>query len=332
MEGAGPPASSSSQPAWAELVQARRRYLDSVCELMRRALPVKDRRSFGILYRDCLDAKEIVAWLVSGDFCQNSKEAVEIGRALQKQKYMVHIWGSHTVLVPFNDSTMYFRFTDKGLNARASESELAEAPRESRRQASRILLDGPQEEEGQEEAAAEEVDSESPSPCRDSETAGQPSSVPISKDSELPCSLDSRKECACQDTDIASSAGQIKLEAAEETSGKRAEEAALEDEEEQEQEVEERRQQHAQHQKQEQDQEEHNADRARRRRPTCEWVIPKSPTLAHEANRDQNEVKARLSTISFISGDGDAVAPSPTDAVKKKSVRIDLTGLRQESP
>lgn len=228
MEGGAP----SSPSSWSEVVEARRRYLDSICELMREAVPVKDRRSFGISYKDCLDAKEIVAWLLAGGFCCSNKDAVEIGRALQKQKYIVHIWGSHTVLVPFSDSSMYFQFTDKGMLAKAAPASPSQAPlkrasMEMRRAASRIILDVPtQELELDEEVAgqapAEEVDGETAtpctisaaaSPCASSEAASLAESSAGVKDADVLVVADSRK-----DTDVMSGVGQTEPDAVEETS------------------------------------------------------------------------------------------------------------------
>eukprot|EP00408_Alexandrium_pacificum_P047585 CAMPEP_0171257040 /NCGR_PEP_ID=MMETSP0790-20130122/53629_1 /TAXON_ID=2925 /ORGANISM="Alexandrium catenella, Strain OF101" /LENGTH=191 /DNA_ID=CAMNT_0011725115 /DNA_START=43 /DNA_END=615 /DNA_ORIENTATION=+ len=174
-------ASPSSGASWDEVKEARRRYLDSVCELMREAVPVKDIRSFGFSYRNCLDAKEITAWLVAADLCHDAKDAVDIGRSLQKQKYIVHIWGSHTTLVPFANSSMYFRFNEKGMQAKApptpaGQTSLKGASVEMKRAASRVFLDAPSselepEEDAAGQASSEEVDGEGASPCASSHAA-----------------------------------------------------------------------------------------------------------------------------------------------------------------
>lgn len=101
----------NAQCGWEAIQDARIRVLELVCRRMRASLPTQKRRSLGILYSNCLDAKCIVDWLVKSKFCANRKQAVEMGRMLQKQKFIEHIWGSHTKLAPFRDMSMLFRYT-----------------------------------------------------------------------------------------------------------------------------------------------------------------------------------------------------------------------------
>jgi len=100
-----------SSEDWQCVSQAHTRVLESICYDMRQAVTKRDRRWMGLTYKDCLSAKEIVDWLSQQKFCPDREEAVKIGRALQKQKFIVHVWGSHTRLVPFADTNMFFRYT-----------------------------------------------------------------------------------------------------------------------------------------------------------------------------------------------------------------------------
>jgi len=81
----------------------------AVGQRIQSSLPLKDRKWMGRTYAQCLDAKEIIDWLISEHLCNSRKHAVKIGSGLQKRKILVHVWGSHTKLVPFTDTQMFFR-------------------------------------------------------------------------------------------------------------------------------------------------------------------------------------------------------------------------------
>lgn len=82
--------------------------LESIFEQMEAAVPAKDVSWMGRSYRHVVNAKDIIEWLVASEICQDRQDAVKVGRALQKAKNIVHIWGSHTKLIPFNDRSMLF--------------------------------------------------------------------------------------------------------------------------------------------------------------------------------------------------------------------------------
>ena len=71
--------------------------LDDIFQQMKISLELKDRQWMGGTYKNCLDAKDIVDFLVSeqrGNFCPTREKAVEVCRELQAQSLIVHVWGS----------------------------------------------------------------------------------------------------------------------------------------------------------------------------------------------------------------------------------------------
>jgi len=108
---------------YSALRDSQARVLDDICHRMREAVPREDRRWLAMTYNNCIDATEIVDWLSEQSYCSTRKQAVEIGRSLQKMKYIVHVWGSHTKLAPFDDMKMFFYYTEMGEAARGHEPE-----------------------------------------------------------------------------------------------------------------------------------------------------------------------------------------------------------------
>jgi len=91
------------------LVSAAGLDYDQLMEEMRSAVEVRDVVWLGTKYDQCVDAKEIVNWLVlPNGVCSNREDAVQVGRDLQTQSYIVHSWG--TSRIAFSDNTMFFRY------------------------------------------------------------------------------------------------------------------------------------------------------------------------------------------------------------------------------
>lgn len=101
--------------------------LQHLFSCLRAEVPLRDRTWMGMSYPQVLDAKDIVDWIVAREQCDR-QTAVQLGRGLQKQKFIVHVWGSHTKVAPFKDMTMFFRFEERPDLAAASPMRHDAAP------------------------------------------------------------------------------------------------------------------------------------------------------------------------------------------------------------